>query len=114
MEGLGKIMRWSQYGLHAGQNVTVTEITNENGEPYAVINWHSTEFQYDGSYRVVMHGKAIHAEILFTDKETEKLRIRTRSMQRIDYEDIEDVLSTPIEDLRYKHRGSLKGRKFGL
>ena len=116
MEGLGKTMRWSQYGLSAGQNVIVTEITNDhlNGEPYATIIWYSTEFQYSGSYRTIVNSKSVHAEVLFSGEETDKLRIRARSMQRIDYEDIESVLSMSLTELKHKHRGSLKGKKFGL
>lgn len=117
IEGIEKKLRWglASHHLNADTKVYVIAVYNSENEPYAKLTWHSTDFNYNGSYKIILNTVSVHAEQVFTSVETDKLRLRVRAIERkLKKEDIESILNTSLNELKYTHRGSLKGKKFGL
>jgi hypothetical protein len=117
IEGIEKKLRWGlrSHHLAEGTKVYVTCVFNSEKEPQAEINWNSTDFNFQGGYKIMVNRTIIHAEQVFTGEETDKLRLRVRAIDRNLYkEDIESILKSSLDELKYTHRGSLKGKKFGL
>lgn len=117
IEGLEKKLRWglASHQLAKDTKVYVSCVFNSENEPHAEINWNSTDFNFMGGYKVMVNRTIIHAEQVFTGEETDKLRLRVRAIDRNLYEEeIRSILRTSLDELKYTHRGSLKGKKFGL
>jgi hypothetical protein len=117
IEGIEKRLRWSLNSQHLaiGAKIYVHCVFNSENEPQAEIKWYSTDFSFNGGYKVMYNSAIIHAEQVFTGEETDKLRLRVRAIDRnLYYDEIESILKTSLKELKHTHRGSLKGKKFGL
>ena len=116
IEGILRELKWGlkAHHLQKGEKVYVTGAHQIEGVPHIEISWHSTDFKFDGSWKVLVNVYYIDAEQIFSSQDSEKIRLKTISKEKITYQELEETLKLSIDELKYVLRGSLKSKKFGL
>lgn len=120
-----KRVKWNTRLFERDKEVNICRIELKENEPWALISTHQTDynisrFLVDINYGEVLKVETkeffvhIHAETLFSSEETDKLRIRVRAREKIEASEIEEFLKQELKEIKHLHRGTMKGKKFGL